>query len=632
MRKSKVLVISYGLVLTGLLITSLGLKCNIQGTRPGNINPVIKFANIPEDGTTFTSQPVVYWFGKDVDGFVAKYQYIVFKASQIQLLGYGVDSLGVDTDFVNFLESIPDSFWIVDLTKWGKTLDSLGEEVIVPVELVTIVGAGQTNDEIQLFASANPNVIILQFLFLRAVDNVSATSNVIYRTFSRTNHPPNSKIEFDNQEIYYSLSDTTRTWKGIPIAWGGSDSLDYPLGEPPLEFSWKLFYLGTSESDTLSPDTSNLLAVSYDPNDGDEWVKAKGTILPAGLETGYHMFRVQSRDDAFIEDASPAQTIFYVIKPSFDKEILIVDITKFGATAYGEANNPNLYRIYYTQMLANANHPAESLWQMAGDVNFTPDERLLSQYKLVIVVNQDRGAGIADPLARQLIKYLDVGGNLWIMGVGNFTTSGSFKPSPRGLKTFLSELSTALSAGESGFNIDVGKTYCGLERYFMPFWDGNRYPDSTCSGGSCTWHQPPWPNYPAGRNEEFSGANRDDNPIFSSWPLLLETDSAQVMTANSPPAINDKYLFYDKVPHVNYIVTYSIHPDFPDLPKAETIYKFNSAYGGASVMHGKPVAVRYQGPTFRTAVFTFPLSFIKMSQSVELTKQMLNWFGIPTAS
>jgi len=624
--------IVYRFVLTVAFITcgliSLGLKCKVDGTRPGNLAPLIKFANIPGDGSTFTSQPVVNWFGKDLDGFVDSYQYVVFKASQIESLG---DSLGrpfisgsgaIDTSWINFLSSISSDKWNTDLIGWGVTLQLLGEEKVVPVELKTIQGAGQTSAQVQLFASAEPTQVILQFLFLRAVDNLGLSSLIIYRTFSRTNNPPNTSIDFNNKEVYYSRAETTATWKGINISWGGKDSIDYPIGDPPLEFLLKLFYLGPGPGDTLTPDTSELVWVSIDLE--DEWVRAKSTVLPAGLQTGYYMFQARARDDAFIQDSTPARSIFYVIRPTFEKKILAVDMSQFFTNLTGCVTDPSLYRDYYLRMLSDAGHPTDSFWAMDGHPDSTPNERLLSHYQVVLVINQDNKAGVTDSLGRQLIKYLDVGGKVWITGIFDFTTTASFSGTDRTLKIFTDELRSAIRGGEPGYHVDLGQFYCGLEQYFMPAWGDD--PDSVFSGGSWQDNRPNWPAYPLGRNEEFIGAV---SLLPPPWPNLeLDTNNVKLASSIKP---NLKILLKDKLPHVNYAV-FSVHPKFDPLV-AQTIYLMNSSYGGASdEMNGKPVGIYYQGPTFQTAIFTFPLFYIKYDQSVELTRQLMNWFGVTQRS
>ncbi len=616
-----------GLTLIILMIASMGLKCNVEGNRPGNLPPSVKFANIPSEGTSFTSQPLLYWFGKDLDGFIAEYQYVVFKASQIQLLGYDADSTGVEDSFIVFLKTIPAETWTDSLTQIGKKLQTLGEEVVRPVELVTRGGAGQTSDRIQLFASSDPSKIILQFIFLRAVDNAGALSEVIYRRFFRTNNPPNSRIEFNTKEIYYSLDDTTRTWKGIQIGWGGTDSIDYPIGEPPLEFFWKLFYLGNT------PDTLNKVVIdsSFDSNDGDKWVTTKSAVLPTGLQTGYHMFRVTARDDALIPDPTPADSIFYVIKPAFNKNVLLVDLTFFFSGNTGSVTDPDFYRPYYEQLFSSAGYPLDTIWGDPNDqpTDASPREPLLSQYKLVVVLNHDHRGGVFDSLGRQLNKYLDVGGKVWLTGINNFTTGGTFLPDAdrvtNGYK-FSDQKRIALTKSELGYPCDLGMQYCGLEAYFMPGW-GALYDSIDCVNGSnCQPNYHTWPSFPAGRNEELIGVS---SLLPAPWPATMELDTVNVKAASTLDP-DRKILLRNKLPRANYAIISSIHAVYPDLPPAQALYLVNSSYGSTPAsMHGKPAIVRYQGPTFQTAVCTFPLYYLKMDQASQFTEQLLAWFGLP---
>ena len=607
-----------------LLLTALGLDCNVKGTRPSNIPPEIKFANIPADGTSFTTQPVVNWFGKDVDGFVDKYQFVIFKASQIQLLGYQADTTGLDPDWVVDMKAVPTSSWLDSLDRIGVNLTNLGEDAVEPVELKTNGGAGQTSSKVKLFASEDTTEVILQFLFLRAVDNQEASSEVIYRTFSRSNHPPNTSIvDFDSIERYYTQDQFTQTWTGIPISWSGKDSIDVPFGEPDLEFFWELFGPSPAGFDTSA---ANLVAISYDTTDGDKWVRWKTDILPPGLQTGFYTFRVRARDDAFIPDETPAATFFKVIKPTFNKKVLMLDLTTYNfITFYGYPSDSTPVRTYYRQLFQQAGFPLDTIWHGTQVENF-PSESLISEYKAVVVVNLDNKLGIADSLGRQLIKYMDVGGKVWIEGVNNFTSIGSYNACPRTVSTTADELTRSLNAGARGFVMDIASKYCGLRGYFMACWEG--IPDSMCDNSTgCQFNSTEWKPFPEGRNEEFIGATS----LIGSFPSL-QTDTTNVkkisVIRSTGPTTYNKFSYYTRVPFVNYAVIHSTHPDYPTLPPAQAVYLANSSYGSGSVLDGKPVAVRYAGPTFQTAVFTFPLFYIKMNQSVDVVTEMMNWLGI----
>jgi hypothetical protein len=422
------------------------------------------------------------------------------------------------------------------------------------------------------------------------------------------------------------LPDTTRTWKGITIAWGGKDSIDYPSGEAPLEFWGELFYLGPDPADTLTPDTTNLLAETFDPEDGDKWVTFKSALLPNGLQTGYHMFRVRARDDAFIPDSTPATSIFYVIHPAFEKDVLLVDLTTFDKTDYGTLTDPALYQSTYLDILASAGFPSDTVWY-SGDQFIYPDERLVSHYKLVLIVNQDTKKGsLSDSLGRHLIKYLDVGGRIWLTGISNFSTAGTFLDNVRGVKNFLNEFNLALVVHELGYPAELGMEYFGLEGYFMPVWKLKEDSVNCSQAMNCQPNYQNWEPFPIDRNEELIGAT---SLLPAPWPTTLELDTVKVKLASTIQP-NRKILFKDKLPRVNYAVVSSVHPRFSDLPPAQAVYLANSAYGSSPLtIHGKPVLVRYQGPTFRTAVCTFPIFYLQFDDAVNLTRELINWLISP---
>lgn len=624
MKQRRILKLTHWIGLALLLLMALGLDCKVKGTRQSNIPPEVKFANIPADGTSFTSQPVVHWFGKDVDGFVDKYQYVIFKASQIELLAYYDTTNGLDSAWLALIKDIPPETWLDSLNRIGVSLTNLGEDAVEPIELKTNGGAGQTSDKVKLFASDDTTEVILQFLFLRAVDNQGAISDSIpFRTFSRTNHPPNTSIvDFDNNEEYYTLDQFTQTWTGIPIGWSGKDSVDVPFGEPDLEFFWELFGPSPTGFDTT---VTNLVAISYDTTDGDKWVRDKTTILPPGLQTGFYTFKVQARDDAFIPDPTPTTTVFKVIKPTFNKDVMMVDLTFYGVpTFFGYPSDSTPVRTYYRQLFQTAGFPLDTIYN-GPQPDSAPSESLISEYKAVVVINLDNKLGMSDSLARQLVKFMDVGGKVWIEGIYSFTSFGSFNACPRTVSTTENELTRSLNAGARGFVVDIASKYCGLRGYFMACWEF--IPDSLCGTGGCQFNAGEWKAFPEGRNEEFIGAV----PLLGSFPAL-ETDTNNVkkisVIRSTGPTTYNKFSYYKEVPCVNYAVIYSAHPNYPTLPPAKAVYLGNSSYGSGSVLNGKPVVVRYAGPTYQTAVFTFPLFYIKMNQSVNVVTEMMNWFGI----
>jgi len=134
MKRSFLLSIIAGLVFSTLLF----YHCSkITGNRPANIPPEIAFANVPPDSTTVTSKPTVYWFGKDIDGYVAEYQYAVVTTSQIAVLGLTADG------FANILRNFGGFNWVASCSLWADSLEGLGEQRIQGIVLATERGTDQ---------------------------------------------------------------------------------------------------------------------------------------------------------------------------------------------------------------------------------------------------------------------------------------------------------------------------------------------------------------------------------------------------------------------------------------------------------------------------------------------------------
>jgi len=614
---------SFWLVSIAVLVfsTLLFYHCSkITGDRPANVPPEISFANVPPDSTTVSFKPTVYWFGKDIDGYVAEYQYVVVKLSQLGALGLNADG------FVNILKNLGGFNWVASCSLWADSLEVLGEEGIEGIALVTERGRGQTSAQVQLFASPDSVVFVQQYIFLRAVDNLGASSIVLYRLFSRNNHAPNTKIEgFNTTEVHYSLPETTATWKGIKIDWTGSDSSDYPRVQPEFEYHIELYgpFPSKASIDTINPDPNKLLADTA-------WVPWKTVILPKGidpslatLETGWYLFRTRARDDALIPDPTPSTAVFLVIRPACNKNILAVDVTYYSPAPFGYELDSVKVRNFYQTIFANAGVPINNSDFLFIRLRESPPESLLSQYKMILLINHDLLNNTPNETTfSQLIKYLSVGGKLWLMGMNNFNVRSGFAQR-RDLKS-LYELNAKLSF-LMGFN------FCGVKEVYYADWT------SLGDSGNCPPLSPSCQALPKDtawyrqRNEEFIGAD----PLLAGWPSI-ETDTLKVKGLTTKKS-GVSLIFYDKLPGVDYNTVGGVSN------AGEALYLFNSYKRNASPSHGKPCALRYAGPAFqatypdvnlrgkpifRTAEFTFPLYYMNESQATTATGLMLQWFNL----
>jgi hypothetical protein len=197
-----------------------------------NNAPKVEIVNIPPNNSHFTTNPQIYWYGTDVDGKIAAYEYAVVPAallvasqvdtsSESAILAYAasanirVPSAGRDCR--------PESCW---------------------QQIYVAPGVNSNKQTIRLFADKDPSIIIMQYFFVRAVDNDSARSSIDYRLYSRTNHPPETVIKtVPERQGYYDLKDTSLTYKGIFFEWKGTDKIDYPSDNdnPTFEYFYQVF-------------------------------------------------------------------------------------------------------------------------------------------------------------------------------------------------------------------------------------------------------------------------------------------------------------------------------------------------------------------------------------------------------
>lgn len=277
-------------------------------------------------------------------------------------------------------------------------------------------GGNQRN--IRMFAEMDPEIYTPQYIFLRAVDNGGAVSEVIQRKYSRNNHRPEAKIDVDSLfkiKNHYCLKDTTVTWKGITISWSGLDTADYDIrNQPEFQFKWELvgpFVSAPGRNDTLpvvdsSWDTSliggdrrwtseELHVFKNLKNYGED----KGADADSGF--GWYKLRVRVRDDCFVSTDTATALNFRIVKPRFlyadstKKTILVVDATAYSKLQEGSPQDTGEVRSFYRDALnslpAGLCHSFAVWW----DPNKTPDavdknppgEDRLSRFDLVILLN-----------------------------------------------------------------------------------------------------------------------------------------------------------------------------------------------------------------------------------------------------
>ncbi len=426
----------------GLLLAIAGLmvatsSCDrTTGSEDANQSPTVNFVNTPQDSTEFSFAPIVYWIGYDADGLISGYEFhddtstAAREAYQNNTLAAYVATLGPED-------------WVYT-TRTQETI-YLGTQV------------GDTTDHI---------------FFVRAIDNRGARSkneDVRARVFFRTNQAPFApRLKWALADTEYVremhipdtlfLGDTTTiVYPGIEILWQGSDPDDKDLVVIPLEFRWVLVRVrdfdGNALSDTIRHpilDDSNHV-VGYEGGWSD-WTDLNSVIFYAGynpdtLETGDYEFTLQVRDDGLTPAELPATLTFTAIRPTFEKQLLVIDENKTPSQVERDRNGARSdlgIMAFYHDVLPDAFNTAEELrilqglqelipyslaWDPStvdfvriGDTNPAGARvayREIHRYKWVWVINDDNpDPGFATVEDRQdvLARYMDVGGQVMISG------------------------------------------------------------------------------------------------------------------------------------------------------------------------------------------------------------------------
>jgi hypothetical protein len=388
MKNSTIRLMLLGLILTAVVVYALvtvGCSDRVSGTRFQNQAPVVQFVNVPPDSLRVSRNPVVYWYGTDVDGQVKAFRYIVKSVDDLHGFTPAVfarDSLnGYDsTDFVYLTVSVTDP---------------------------------KTSNTVQMSADLdNPvNAYVPQYIFLQAFDDQWLSSTYVWKLILRNDNPPKSFISVTQGDTFVDpfinsvLSGGAIT--GVRIGWRGEDLIDYPSDPPPFQFRWKFF--GPYEYDTATTnDEIDLLKSQFVKRvfisaDGqvyyigqhDTIFRCDTTFVPPNVvvscdtilvdtiradgalgsldtrlmvddptflastynrvvdsspswilttrDTLFNVFRnnqdtatnqrvfilwVTCRDDAKVEDLAPAFKELYVIDPKFERDVLVVDFSK----------------------------------------------------------------------------------------------------------------------------------------------------------------------------------------------------------------------------------------------------------------------------------------------------------------
>ncbi len=217
------------LVLSSIVYS--GCSKGFSGDPLANSRPEVRFVNVPPDGSIFSANPIVNWIGTDIDGRIVEFRYVVALVSDVPA-GMTPEEYA--------LSNIPFKEWTVKTV----TLDDPA-----------------SRDTVSLAADfANPvTVFIQQYMFLVAVDDKGAISSIVYRTFGRNDHFPDTRVApiVAAGGAFVNVVQQQFGQGGIPLDWTGTDPLDFPGVEEgiPLEFEWRFFGPYTQAESTLIIDS-----------------------------------------------------------------------------------------------------------------------------------------------------------------------------------------------------------------------------------------------------------------------------------------------------------------------------------------------------------------------------------------
>jgi hypothetical protein len=419
------------LAVVGLLMVAIIAGCEkaeLKGDRVSNMAPTISWANVPLPDSVFRSNARVSWFGKDIDGEISSYYYYVALESQV----------GGDPDA--FVSLLP------ELSQWRRT-----DSTVVTV---------------RLYAPANEQDTLPQYIYAKCVDNDGEFSNIIYRRFSRINHlpvtilgdcPGSSSDSMSLGDVVWCLPETTNLWKGLKMTWAGKDTVDFPNDQPDFDYEWKLYgpydtTSGIALALTLADTAGHLpLHSSLDSVTLSTWVMDKERTF-LDLRTGVYIFVVRVRDDAQAPDPSAAWRKFMCVEPLWIsnpgdvRDVILSQATEFytaGPAGYPLRNNPPNFPdslvAFYTNMVENAGYTITIFDTARNSQNFAPPIPVaeLAKFRMVIVDNLDFSRpDLRDPISsntycKTLSDYLAVGGKIWVIGRQAFCAALSTSPTPQ---------------------------------------------------------------------------------------------------------------------------------------------------------------------------------------------------------
>ncbi len=619
MLSGKLIRVWLGLLLIAMVTVWIGSCSDTKPEGPDvkNNAPKIEIVNIPPNNSHFTTNPLIYWYGTDVDGKIVIYEYAVVPAAL--LLTAGVDTSN-ESAILNYAtshitepsadkECVPESCW----------------------QQIDVERADNPNEQtIRLYADPNPSVNTLQYFFVRAVDNDSARSNIDYRLYSRANHPPETVIKTTPDTLgYYDLSDTSSTYKGIYFEWKGTDKIDYPDDNqnPVFEYFWQVFgpyqkneifgtdSLGNYAFDYTKVDTtqtSKLVMMSHDSVlTQNVWVTKTSTYIyglwnnqpPSDTtRSGYFVLKVTARDDAFVSDTLPEYVAFFTIDAHFEKDLLVyvpfycVNSAQLGGITCGERVDSMM--VFYRRVISSAGYPNAKMISSPGqrDTIQFPSKLELAHYKVFLLIDDGQKSHLKVENLEATTPYLDLGGSVWFWALSPF--GSYYTPGAASLISLASK--------------PIPKTYFDVVGEFSSGWVASYMNRWTEHGRDSSVYLP--------TNEEFLGG------IALAGTGMPDFDEDSAKYSSTYIAFDDPPADWRAAPHTNYFQRYGY---------SEPLWLYRSFFGDfvpdslkgyVTGLQGRVIGLRYDEGMFKTAVYGFSMYMLPEEKAKEIFRLSMAWF------
>ena len=246
-----------------------------------------------------------------------------------------------------------------------------------------------TTEVTQEIAFSSADSINKQILLVKSEDeygNIDPVGAALTLYTSRTKPPQTQFIFPDDSSSAFFLNNTTNLWLGVRID-----------------------CKGTTETGVLKD-----YSIKVDGGNWSEWQPSPVFYLNKekyhDLTEGMHSIKAISRNNVLVEDPTPAEITITLVKPSHDKEWLIIDDTKdqSGST---ERPSDEQVDLFYDALLIGVPHDSYDIIK-EGMIQ----KDLIGQYKYVLWHSDDYHQTDLPEAIGVLTDYLNTGGRILISG------------------------------------------------------------------------------------------------------------------------------------------------------------------------------------------------------------------------